>query len=78
MPTELNVLALVKGPERYVFVYDDASHAALLDALRDQAADSRLSLTWFDATVLTRKAREQAQAHPADAPPARGRIPEAP
>jgi hypothetical protein len=62
VPRELNVLALIKGDERYVFVYDDASREPLLDTLRDHAADPRLSLTWFDAAVLTEKAREQARA----------------
>lgn len=56
---ELNVLALIKGNERYVFVYDDDSRAALIDTFRDQAADPALSFTWFDATVMTEKAREQ-------------------
>ena len=64
MPNEFNVLALVKGEERYVFVYDDDSQAELLDAFRDQAADPRLSLSWFDATVLTAKAREQVAENP--------------
>jgi hypothetical protein len=63
---ELNVLALIKGTERYVFVYDDESRPALIDALRDQAADPNLSFTWFDAAVLTDKAREQAQPQPAE------------
>lgn len=66
MRRELNVLALLKGNERYVYVFDDGSRAALIDAFRDQAADPRLSLTWFDAAVLTEKARQQDQA-PADA-----------
>ena len=38
MPRELNVLALIKGDEHYVYVYDDASRAELIDALRNQAA----------------------------------------
>jgi len=59
MTSEVNVLALVKGAERYVYVYDDASRQELIDAVRDHAADPGLTLTWFDATVLTRKAREQ-------------------
>ena len=62
MRREFNVLALVKGNERYVYVYDDASRPVLLDAFRDQAADPGLSLTWLDAALLTEKAREQAQA----------------
>ncbi len=65
MRQEFNVLALIKGSERYVFVYDDDSRLALLDALRDGAADPRLSFTWFDAAVLTERAREQAAAPPA-------------
>jgi hypothetical protein len=68
MPPEVNVLALVKGRERYVYVYDDDSERELIDAVRDHAADPRLSLTWFDASVLVRKAREQLAA-PADTGP---------
>jgi hypothetical protein len=61
MQSEVNVLALVKGQERYVYVYDDGSEPELIDAFRDHAADPGLSLTWFDAAVLTRKARDQVQ-----------------
>lgn len=60
MRREFNVLALIKGNERYVFVYDDEAHEPLIDVLRDNAADPQLSFTWFDAAVLTEKAREQA------------------
>ncbi len=59
MRRELNVLALIKGEERYVFVYDDASRPALIDTLRQWAADPELSFSWFDAAVLTEKARQQ-------------------
>ncbi len=64
MPQEFNVLALVKGEERYIFVYDDDSRPNLIDAFRDQAADPNLSLNWFDAMVLTKKAREQQETAP--------------
>lgn len=67
MAQELNVLALIKGQERFVFVFDDDSRAELIDTFRDQAADPHLSLTWFDAMVLTRKAREQERATEASA-----------
>ena len=81
MAHEFNVLALVKGAERYVFVYDDASRAELSDAFREQAANPHLSLTWFDALVLTKKAREQSaetvrSGGPDPAPP-RSRVEEA-
>jgi hypothetical protein len=59
---ELNVLALLKGDERYVYVYDDASRSALLTTFDTQAADPGLSLNWFDAAVLAEKAHAQASA----------------
>ena len=74
MPREFNILALIKGKERYVFVYDDDSRAQLIDALRDQAADPGLTLSWFDAAVLTEKAREQALANLTQEKPARNRM----
>lgn len=74
MRNELNVLALIKGVEHYIYVYDDPSRGILLDAFRDQAADPRLSMTWFDAAVLTEKAREQARQPQSTLPPSRSRI----
>ena len=71
---ELNVLALIKGNERYVFVYDDDSRRPLIDAFRDQAANPKLSFSWFDAAVLTEKAREQAGIHASTLPSSRPRI----
>jgi hypothetical protein len=64
---EFNVLALIKGGERYVYVYDDASRSPLLETFRAQAADPELSLNWFDVAVLTQKAHEQAAAAAASA-----------
>ena len=71
MRREFNVLALLKGQERYVFVYDDVSRDALLDAFRDLAADPAAAFNWFDAAVLTDKAREQGRAAAAEEPPPR-------
>lgn len=59
MRREYNVLALVKGQERYVFVYDDVSHDQLIDVFRQWASRPELRFTWFDAAVLTDKARQQ-------------------
>jgi hypothetical protein len=53
----MNVLALVKGTERYVFLYDDESHRALLQTMGRYAADPDLSFTWYDAAVLSQKVR---------------------
>lgn len=67
MTQELNVLALIKGDERFIFVYDDDSKAALIDDIRDKAADPAVVLNWFDAAVLTERVRNAATApDPAD------------
>jgi len=58
MNAELNVLALVKGDEIYVYVYDDQSRDHLQRTLQAQAADPSLSLNWFDAAILYRRAEE--------------------
>ena len=54
----MNVLAIVKDTERYVFLYDDdESRSEFLVQLAKAAADPSLSLTWYDAAVLTLRAR---------------------
>ena len=57
---DLNVLALMKGSERFVFVYDDDSRSDLIAAIRDKAADPDVTMNWFDAAVLTERAKQQA------------------
>jgi hypothetical protein len=56
---EYNVLALIKGDEHYVYVYDDDSRTSVIEVFHAQAANPELSLNWFDAAVLTQKAEEQ-------------------
>lgn len=73
MAREFNVLALVKGGERFVYVYEDAGLDRVIDAIRDHAADPRFRLNWFDASVLAERARQQTAAAPdrADRSPSR-------
>lgn len=59
---DLNVLALFKGDERFIFVYDDASRSEVVAAIRDTAADAGTAFNWFDAAVLTERAKQQAVA----------------
>jgi hypothetical protein len=56
---ELNVLALFKAAERFIFVYDDDSADAVIDEIRHQAADPAVAITWFDAAVLTERVHNQ-------------------
>ncbi len=55
---EINVLAMIKGEERYVFLYNDANRIELLRTLGRYAADPQLSFTWYDAAVISKKVRE--------------------
>ena len=67
MTRELNVLALFKGDERFIFVYDDESKDALIADIRDKASDPAVALNWFDAAVLTERVRNpQTEPNPAD------------
>ena len=59
MTQDINVLALVKGTERYVFLYDDASRAETLRTLGRFASNPELSFTWYDAAVLSQKIRQE-------------------
>jgi len=60
---DINVLALVKGSERYVFLYDDSSRAETLRTLGRYASNPELSFTWYDAAVLSQKIRQESQKH---------------
>ncbi|MBM4001159.1 MAG: hypothetical protein FJ297_16765 [Planctomycetes bacterium] len=57
MSQDINVLALVKGSERYVFLFDDAHRAEALRTLGRFASNPDLSFTWYDAAVLSQKIR---------------------
>lgn len=57
MDRNVNVIALVKDGERYVFLYDDQSVPQLLQTLGRYAADPELNFTWYDAAVLSQKVR---------------------
>ena len=61
MAQDINVLALVKGKERYVFLYDDASRAETLRVLGRFASNPELSFTWYDAAVLSQKIRQESR-----------------
>ncbi|HVJ67045.1 MAG TPA: hypothetical protein VM510_03615 [Caulifigura sp.] len=62
MQRQVNVLALLKDGERYVFLYDDKSLPQLLQTLGRYAADPELSFSWYDAAVLSQKVRRLQQA----------------
>jgi len=58
---DINVLALVKGSERYVFLFDDNNRAETLRILGRYASNPDLSFTWYDAAVLSQKIRQSVE-----------------
>ncbi len=58
MAGDINVVAIVKGQERYVFLFDDDTRAETLRTLGRYASDSELSFSWYDAAVLSQKVRQ--------------------
>lgn len=56
--TEINILALVKGCERYVFFFDDENRMETLRQIGRFAANPELSFSWYDAAVLSQKVRQ--------------------
>ncbi len=59
MNDDINVLALVKGRERYIFLYEDSQRAEALRVLGRFASNPELSFTWYDAAVLSQKVRNE-------------------
>jgi hypothetical protein len=54
----INIIALVKGRERYVFRYGDDNRKDILRVLGRYASNPDLSFTWYDAAVLSQKIRQ--------------------
>ena len=57
MERGINVVALVKDGERYIFLYDAESAPALMQTLGRFAGNPDLSFSWYDAAVLSQKVR---------------------
>jgi hypothetical protein len=72
---DINVLALVKGNERYIFLYDDASRAEALRTLGRYASNPELSFSWYDAAVLSQKIRQNTTTSAASHRPRRFDLP---
>ncbi len=58
MNGEINVVALVRGEEQYIFMFDEANRTETLRMLGRYAADPDLAFSWYDAAVLSQKVRE--------------------
>jgi len=58
MSGAVNVLAMARAGQRYVFLYDDVSSETLREKLAEFAEDPELDFTWHDAATLARRVRQ--------------------
>lgn len=58
MSKAVNVLALVRDGQRYVFLYDDHSVDTVLLKLAEFASDPELDFTWYDAAMMSQRVRQ--------------------
>ena len=58
MSDGVNMIAMVKDEDRFVFLYDDESPAEVLRTFGQYAADPELNFSWYDAAVLSQRVRE--------------------
>jgi len=56
---DVKVIALIKGREQYVFIYNEDNRAETLRLLARYASNPELSFTWYDAAVLSQKIRQE-------------------
>ena len=57
----LNVTALIKGEERYVFLWRDDALPDLFRTLGRFASDPELSLNWYDAANISLEIRRRSK-----------------
>ncbi|MDA7950564.1 MAG: hypothetical protein MPJ24_03665 [Pirellulaceae bacterium] len=53
----IHVVALVKGKERFVFLFDENKHEEALRTFGRYASNPQLSFTWYDAAILGKRIR---------------------
>lgn len=61
LPTDASdkmLVSLVKGSEKYVFIFSLDRRSAFFHTLGRFAANPELSFTWYDAAVLSKRTRE--------------------
>jgi hypothetical protein len=52
-------MLMLKGDERYIFVFDDEQIPDVLRIFGRFATNAELSFTWYDAAVLSQKIRSE-------------------
>lgn len=58
---DINILALVKDGERYVFIFTDEYKPDILRTFGRFASHPELSFTWYDAAKMSQKTRGESK-----------------
>lgn len=58
-PPIINVVALIKGPEKYVWLYTAENRAEALRSIGRFASNPELSFTWYDAACVSKRIRNE-------------------
>lgn len=66
MSKDINILALAKGEERYIFLYNEENRSETLRTLGRYASNPELSFSWYDAAVMSQKVRKTQQTDKTD------------
>ncbi len=56
---DFHVLALVKGEHQFVYIFDEMGWDELVETLCQQAEDPDIEFSWFDAALLSHRAKTQ-------------------
>lgn len=54
-----NLITLVRGNDRYAWIYDDESTSELLRDIGRTASNPMLNFTWYDAAKLSQLIQER-------------------
>ena len=66
MSKDINILALARGEERYIFLYNEENRSETLRTLGRYASNPELSFSWYDAAVMSQKVRKTKTSDQAD------------
>ena len=57
---DLCVLAMTRGADRYVVIYDDQHHGEVVETFGRWASHPELNFTWYDAACLAHRLKARA------------------
>lgn len=55
---ELNIVTLVKGDHRFLFIFDDENKERIRPEVAKFAADPKVPFSWFDAAMVISEMRK--------------------